>query len=207
MNNEVHHHAVCDPCAHGTSKCEPWSSLENVQDSNGPTCVLQIDHISQHMRSSESALVTKSRTTDPTMAMTKNNKQCRTDTTRFRPCMYNSHKKKNNNRFANYFTNWTTRRKQTIQFHGSIMCASIFQSLLSTTLADTFSVRKAVEGRCLSRLCESMNGTTSTATLFMKNVLQTMCFPIYTGTCKDIHRPVMTKREHFVRDNLEETRC
>ena len=168
-------------------------------------CVLQIDHLSQHLQSAESALVTKSRTTDPTMAMTNNNKQCRTDTNRFRPCAYNWQFQKNNNRFANYFTNWITRRKQTIQFNGSIMCASVFQNLPLSTIPDTFSVRVTVESRCLSLLRESMNGKTSTATLCMQDVMQTVSFPNYTGIGKDIHRPVMTKREHFVRLYLEET--
>ena len=123
--------------------------------------MLQIDHKSQDLRNSESELVTTSRTTDPTMHMTNGNMQCRTDTTRFRPCVYNWQYKKNNNRFANYFTNWTTRRKQTRQFNGSIMCASVFQNLLLSTIPDTFSVRVAVESRCLSLLRENMNGTTS----------------------------------------------
>ena len=114
----MHHHAVRDPCAHGTSKCEPWSSLENVQDSNGPTCVLQIDHFSQHMRSSESALVTKSRTTDPTMAMTKNNKQCRTDTTRFCPCVYHKHEKEKQQQIRKLFykLDHKTQTNKTIQW-------------------------------------------------------------------------------------------
>ena len=93
----MHHYGVRDSCAHGTSKCEPQSCLENVQDWNSHICVLQIDHRSQDLRNSESALVTTSRTTDPTMAMTNNNKQCRTDTTRFRPCVYNWQYTKNNN--------------------------------------------------------------------------------------------------------------